>query len=190
MSLFHIMDIAEGLLALDPVRTYPQRGAENVARAVRASAYTVEQNGSTRWTSEPAPDGSATVTLPLRHGREIVGALGLWLEERQRLAEDELRVARWAARLYARGLAYADRLATEGGRRGDETLEETLKRTPLTPWERDVVRLLVGGCSTREIASKTGLTVSTINTYMKRIFAKLGVHSRVELVARLAGTSN
>ena len=40
----------------------------------------------------------------------------------------------------------------------------------------------------QRIAENTGLTVSTINTYMKRIFAKLGVHSRVELVARMAGT--
>jgi DNA-binding CsgD family transcriptional regulator len=33
------------------------------------------------------------------------------------------------------------------------------------------------------------LTVSTVNTYLKRIFSKLGVHSRVELVARMAGTA-
>jgi hypothetical protein len=38
------------------------------------------------------------------------------------------------------------------------------------------------------ITLRTGLTVSTVNTYLKRIFAKLGVHSRVELVARMAGT--
>ena len=48
--------------------------------------------------------------------------------------------------------------------------------------------LLVAGSSTRDIASRTGLTVSTVNTYLKRIFSKLGVHSRVELVARMAGT--
>ena len=54
--------------------------------------------------------------------------------------------------------------------------------------ERDVVALLVAGSSTREIASRTGLTVATVNTYLKRIFSKLGVHSRVELVARMAGT--
>jgi DNA-binding NarL/FixJ family response regulator len=51
-----------------------------------------------------------------------------------------------------------------------------------------VVSLLVAGSSTRDIASRTGLTVSTVNTYLKRIFSKLGVHSRVELVARMAGT--
>ena len=45
------------------------------------------------------------------------------------------------------------------------------------------------GSSTRDIASETGLTISTVNTYLKRIFSKLGVHSRVELIARMAGTA-
>lgn len=48
----------------------------------------------------------------------------------------------------------------------------------------------MSGASTRDIAGRTGLTVSTVNTYLKRIFSKLGVHSRVELVARMAGTTN
>ena len=63
-----------------------------------------------------------------------------------------------------------------------------LERTPLTPRERDVVGRLLSGSSTRQIAQSTGLTVATVNTYLKRIFAKLGVHSRVELVARVTGT--
>ena len=46
-----------------------------------------------------------------------------------------------------------------------------------------------GQKNTREIASESGLTVSTVNTYLKRIFSKLGVHSRVELIARVAGTA-
>lgn len=189
MSLFHIMDIAEGLLQLDPVRTYARRGAEQVAKAVRAVGWIVERDGEEPLRGEGVPDGEATVTLPLRSGREVIGSLGLFLPQDRRLAEDELRVARWAARLYARGLGYSERLASEGGRRSDEEVGDALARTPLTPREREVVALLLSGASTRDIADSTGLTVSTINTYMKRIFAKLGVHSRVELVARIAGTT-
>ena len=48
--------------------------------------------------------------------------------------------------------------------------------------------MLVSGASTRQIAEQTGLTVATVHTYLKRIYSKLGVHSRVELVARMAGT--
>ena len=38
------------------------------------------------------------------------------------------------------------------------------------------------------IADQTGLTVATVHTYLKRVYSKLGVHSRVELVARMVGT--
>jgi DNA-binding CsgD family transcriptional regulator len=190
MSLFQILDIAEGLLQLDPVRTYPQRGAELVAKIVRTSSYRLEREGQKTIETDPLPDTDPTVSLPLRHGRETLGTLHIWVPPSQgRLGDDEMRLLRWGARMVARGMGYANRLAVEGGRRAGEAVEATLKRAPLTPRERDVVSLLVSGASTREIASRTGLTVSTVNTYLKRIFSKLGVHSRVELVARMAGTA-
>jgi hypothetical protein len=46
----------------------------------------------------------------------------------------------------------------------------------------------VSGASTRTIAEQTNLTVATVHTYLKRIYSKLGVHSRVELLARMVGT--
>ena len=188
VSLFQLMEVAEALLQLDPVRTYPQRGAELVARLVHATAWFAELEHHDDVVSDPSPTGESTVALPLRQGREIVGWLKLFRETP--LGEDELRVARWGARIFARGLSYAERLATEGGRSVGTDIEDALRRAPLTPRERDVVALLVSGCSTKQIASTTSLTVSTVNTYLKRIFSKLGVHSRVELVARVAGTDS
>lgn len=190
MSLFHIMDIAEGLQQLDPVRTYARRGAEQVAKAVHAVGYLVEREGAETIRSAEFPEHEVTVTLPLRSGREVIGRLELSLPQTRRLAEDELRVARWATRLYARGLVYVERLSSEVGRRSNGEAADALARTPLTPREREVVAFLLSGASTRDIADRTGLTISTVNTYMKRIFAKLGVHSRVELVARIAGTTS
>ena len=67
-------------------------------------------------------------------------------------------------------------------------MQSRLDRTPLTKREKEVVSLLVSGASTRQIAEQTGLTVATVHTYLKRIYSKLGVHSRVELVARMVGT--
>lgn len=58
---------------------------------------------------------------------------------------------------------------------------------PLAPRERAVVDLLLAGGSTKAISEKLELTISTVNTYIKRIFAKLGVRSRVELVAKATG---
>lgn len=195
MSLLKSLDIAEGLLTLDPVRTYPQRAAELVAKLARANAYQLELGGSDGdarvvvRSDPPPPDDDRTVSLPVRHGRQTLGTMHLHPNEPGvRFGNDELRLARWGVRVLGRGLGYVSRLAAEGGRRSSENVAATLERAPLTPRERDVAALVISGVSTRDIASRTGLTVSTVNTYLKRIFAKLGVHSRVELVARMAGT--
>jgi len=75
----------------------------------------------------------------------------------------------------------------DGRRRGLE-VQSRLDRTPLTKREKEVVSLLVSGASTRQIAEQTGLTVATVHTYLKRIYSKLGVHSRAELLARFVST--
>lgn len=180
------MDIAEGLLQLDPVRSYRVRGAEQVCRSVRARAYVVRQREET-WSSDPKPLGPADVELPLRFGREEVGTVRLFLDSEPRLGDDDLRVARWAARLYSRGLAYVERLNKEGVRRGAEPIDKMLERTALTTRERELVVRLASGRSTKEIAAQMRLTRQSVNTYLKRIYAKVGVHSRVELLARFVG---
>jgi len=194
VSLSNIMQVGESLLQLDPIRSYAERGAAQVAKSVRADAYRFQPSEGDAIGSEVVPDDEPTVKLPLRvgRGRAPLGEVRLWVDGRKRLDDDEMRVARWAARNFARGLSYTSRLADVGARRATtngETVTERLERTPLTKRERDVVVLLVEGQGTNDIASEMGLTVSTVNTYLKRIFAKLGVHSRVELVARLAGTA-
>jgi DNA-binding CsgD family transcriptional regulator len=80
-----------------------------------------------------------------------------------------------------------NRPSPDGKKKGLE-LAARLERTPLTKREKEVVSLLVSGASTRQIAEQTKLTVATVHTYLKRIYSKLGVHSRVELVARMVGT--
>ena len=131
------------------------------------------------------------VSLPLRHGRQVLGTIHLFLPEGiEKLEGQDLRLARWGARALARGLSYSSRMnrpALEGRRKGLE-VQSRLDRTPLTKREKEVVSLLVSGASTRQIAEQTGLTVATVHTYLKRIYSKLGVHSRVELVARMVGT--
>jgi DNA-binding NarL/FixJ family response regulator len=52
----------------------------------------------------------------------------------------------------------------------------------MTKREADVVRLAVEGLSNREIARELGLTEHTVKNYLFRVFDKLGVSNRVELV--------
>jgi two-component system, NarL family, nitrate/nitrite response regulator NarL len=52
----------------------------------------------------------------------------------------------------------------------------------LTPRERDVVRLVAEGMRNQEIADKLNLSEHTVRNYLLRIFDKLGISSRVELV--------
>lgn len=55
---------------------------------------------------------------------------------------------------------------------------------PLSERELQVLRLLTGGMSVAEIAAKLFVSVSTVRTHVKNVYAKLDVHSRYEAVAR------
>jgi len=52
----------------------------------------------------------------------------------------------------------------------------------LTPRERDVVRLAVEGMRNQEISARLNVSEHTVRNYLFRIFDKLGISSRVELV--------
>ena len=59
----------------------------------------------------------------------------------------------------------------------------------LTPRERDVVRLVADGMRNQEIAVQLNLSEHTVRNYLLRVFDKLGISSRVELVLyALSGT--
>lgn len=52
----------------------------------------------------------------------------------------------------------------------------------LTEREMDVIGLLCGGCSNREIAQQLHLAEPTVKTHVGRIMVKLGVRDRVQIV--------
>ena len=53
---------------------------------------------------------------------------------------------------------------------------------PLTPREKDVMRLIVLGHTNRQAADELGLSVRTVETHRANLMGKLGLKSRVELV--------
>jgi DNA-binding CsgD family transcriptional regulator len=52
-----------------------------------------------------------------------------------------------------------------------------------------IARLVARGATNRTIASALEISAWTVSTHLRRIFAKLGVSSRAEMVATLLGRS-
>ena len=52
----------------------------------------------------------------------------------------------------------------------------------LTKRERDILRLIGEGHSSKEIAWQLGLSKQTVSSHRKHICQKLGVHSTAELI--------
>jgi DNA-binding CsgD family transcriptional regulator len=86
-------------------------------------------------------------------------------------AFETIGAAGWAAKARSE-------LARIGGRRS--------RGGELTPTERKLAELVAEGRSNKEIAAGLFVTPKTVGTTLSRMYAKLGVHSRTELIRRLA----
>jgi len=54
----------------------------------------------------------------------------------------------------------------------------------LTKREHEILELLMDGLTYKEIADKCSISVQTLNSHIKNIYQKLGVHSRAEASAK------
>jgi DNA-binding CsgD family transcriptional regulator len=60
-------------------------------------------------------------------------------------------------------------------------------RQRLSPRELQIARLVADGATNRQIAGTLDISSWTVSTHIRRIFAKLGVSNRAEMVAQLFG---
>ena len=60
----------------------------------------------------------------------------------------------------------------------------------LSPREQEIVRMVAQGHPNKVIADVLSISSWTVNTYLRRIFAKLGVGSRAAMVARILENGN
>jgi two-component system, NarL family, response regulator NreC len=140
--------------------------------------------------------GGAEVTARLRQARAGRKVLALTVHEDpgylrallaagatgyvlKRAAADELLVA---IRAVAGGGLYVDpALAAEAG------APQAIEAAALSEREAEVVRLVAGGYSNKEIAAQLAVSVKTVETYKARAMEKLGVRTRVGLVRYALG---
>ena len=54
----------------------------------------------------------------------------------------------------------------------------------LTTREKEVLRLMAQGISSREIAAKLGISYTTVRTHIRSLGSKLGVHSKLEAIVK------
>jgi DNA-binding CsgD family transcriptional regulator len=72
----------------------------------------------------------------------------------------------------------SEELAAAGGRRRTRRGADEL-----TPQEQAIARLAATGASDKDIATHLTVSVRTVRTHLEHIYAKLGIHSRRELMA-------
>lgn len=65
-----------------------------------------------------------------------------------------------------------------------------LDHSPLTPRQREIVAMVGAGMTVSEIAESVYVSPNTVKQHLKRIYGKLGVHSRAELVQVLWESSD
>ena len=69
----------------------------------------------------------------------------------------------------------------------DEVLDILSRAYELTPRESELVRLVVGGLRTQQLAERLFITPYTVKDHLKAVFEKVGVKSRGALVGRMTG---
>jgi DNA-binding NarL/FixJ family response regulator len=156
-------------------RAAPERAARTVGVLVTTTSDPVAE---VRDHVTAHPHQPTVVVLPqdasvaLMRRVLVAGAAGIVLEQDPQVAHDDALDA--SVRAVAAG-----QLAVPAA------LVRQIAPRPLSHREKQVLGLVVEGCTNREIAQRLFVAESTVKTHLASVFAKLDAHSRAELVARV-----
>ena len=130
---------------------------------------------------QDAVDRGVANGWPIPLGRALL-ALGSVQRRRRRKADARRSLERAVALLDDAGaVIWCDRARRELGRIGGRSAPAG---DSLSTTEREVADLVAAGCSNKQVADKLHLSVKTVEWNLSKIYLKLGVRSRAELIAR------
>jgi DNA-binding NarL/FixJ family response regulator len=66
----------------------------------------------------------------------------------------------------------------------DREYHQLLENAPLTAREREILALIVAGCSNAQIAERLYITIGTVKTHVRNILNKLSVDDRTQAAVR------
>jgi DNA-binding CsgD family transcriptional regulator len=117
---------------------------------------------------------------------------GEWLRRENRRVDARVEL-RTAHELFtAIGMeAFAERARRELLATGEKVRKRTAEtRDELTAQERQIARLAGDGLSNPEIGARLFLSPRTVEWHLRKVFSKLGIHSRRELAAALPNSDS
>jgi DNA-binding CsgD family transcriptional regulator len=158
----------------------------SLARAARVRGVVAESEEefekALRWHAE---------TLDVFERARTRLAYGAWLRRVRRRVDARAQLRLAVEEFDALGAAgWADQAATELKATG-ETARRRVPSTAdeLTPQERQIALLLSDGQSIREAAARLFLSPKTVEYHLRKVYTKLGIHSRTELAQHVASPS-
>lgn len=134
----------------------------------------------------PRPDHWHVMAGPIINHGQLVGVVGCTREklmpafDTQNLADLSaicLHLSVWVATVRSRSISVG-------------TQHQPLKTDRLTPRELQIAQLVALGQTNAEIGNELWITENSVKQALKRMFRKLEVSSRAEMVAQLCATQN
>ncbi|WP_322921732.1 helix-turn-helix transcriptional regulator [Nocardioides renjunii] len=129
------------------------------------------------------------VPWPFLHARHLL-AYGTWLRRRRRSRDSRPHLRSARDMFDALGAAPWVDQANRELRASGETVREPDRGAGdlLSPQERQIAQLAASGLTNREIGQHLYLSHRTVGSHLYRIFPKLGITSRAQLVSALGGS--
>lgn len=135
------------------------------------------------------PQTDAKVQNAKRQLRLMIADHGKWKDGTMTLSLPDFSGGQ--AQLYAlssNGMALLGCAVTTASSEAKD-LSALLARYGLTTTEKKVVGMMAQGATASEIARTNGSSLLTVRTHIKRIYAKMGVHSREKMFARISAST-